>query len=398
MLKRMWNGDLTSEDRKKINTRVIGYQGLKLPTTFKGTNFTFIKRKRYLNCIHFTHSLNIFYYCAYKGEACYACPTNKERNSIQKAIFRQHIQATHPSVTTNDLPPSHTLIIEAHITSSNSKKIQQKVDKNLRNQIITTCGDADVMVGTKHIDPALCVYHGAHLICIDNKHLNSKNPRGNGTLCRVLGVKLKKSAPTYKWKNYYGKKVWTIDAKDVEYIQCEHVNKTGYILQLEAQIQELEKIQDKHQNNDKLDELKEKLSKIKDSQKFNLEPEKFSPEVNLKLFQTSFKKQAMRCKMTQIPANSNDGTTGHKLQGMSKDVIIVTSWPTGGLSKIFKNWEYVVLSRVRTLSGLYLVDPIDMEKSFNPSSQLKSYIDKIKQKEKDILDQRQKAMSLISWT
>ena len=97
------------------------------------------------------------------------------------------------------------------------------------------------MVGTKHIDPALCVYHGAHLICIDNKHLNSKIPRGNGTLCRVLGVKLKKSAPTYKWKNYYGKKVWTINAKDVEYIQCEHVNKTGYILQLEAQIQELEK-------------------------------------------------------------------------------------------------------------------------------------------------------------
>jgi len=86
--------------------------------------------------------------------------------------------------------------------------------------------------------------------------------------------------------------------------------------------------------------------------------------------------------MTQIPANSNDGTTGHKLQGMSKDVIIVTSWPTGGLSKI-KNSEYVVLSRVRTLSGLYLVDPIDMEKLFHPSYQLRSYIDKIKQKEID---------------
>ena len=86
--------------------------------------------------------------------------------------------------------------------------------------------------------------------------------------------------------------------------------------------------------------------------------------------------------MYEYISNSNDGTTGHKLQGMSKDVIIVSSWPTGGLSKIFKNWEYVVLSRVRTLSGLYLVDPIDMEKLFNPSSQLKSYIDKIKQKKK----------------
>ena len=126
-------------------------------------------------------------------------------------------------------------------------------------------------------------------------------------------------------------KMWNIYS-----VQCEHVNKTGYILQLEAQIQELDKVQDKHKNNDKLDELKEKLSKTKDSRKFNLEPENFSPEVNVKHFQTSFKKQAMRCKMTQIPANSNDGTTGHKLQGMSKDVIIVTSWPTGGLSKISK--------------------------------------------------------------
>ena len=67
---------------------------------------------------------------------------------------------------------------------------------------------------------------------------------------------------------------------------------------------------------------------------------------------------------------------------MSKDVIIVTSWPTGGLSKIFKNWEYVVLSRVCTLSGLYLVDPIDMEKSFNPSSQLNLTLTKSSKKKK----------------
>jgi len=39
MLKRMWNGDLTNEDRKQINTRVIGYQGLKLQTIFEGKQF-----------------------------------------------------------------------------------------------------------------------------------------------------------------------------------------------------------------------------------------------------------------------------------------------------------------------------------------------------------------------
>ncbi len=38
-------------------------------------------------------------------------------------------------------------------------------------------------MGTKHIDPALCIYLGAYLMCIDNKHLTDKVPRGNGTLC-----------------------------------------------------------------------------------------------------------------------------------------------------------------------------------------------------------------------
>jgi hypothetical protein len=87
------------------------------------------------------------------------------------------------------------------------------------------------------------------------------------------------------------KKVWTVNAKDVEWIQCEHVNKPGYIVQLEAQIQELEKVHDKHQNKNKLEQLKERLSKERNSRKFNLEPENFSPEVTVKHFCTSFKKE-----------------------------------------------------------------------------------------------------------
>ncbi len=42
MLKRMWNGDLTTEDWKRINSRVIGYNGLQLPSNIEGE---FKKRK-----------------------------------------------------------------------------------------------------------------------------------------------------------------------------------------------------------------------------------------------------------------------------------------------------------------------------------------------------------------
>ncbi len=80
------------------------------------------------------------------------------------------------------------------------------------------------------------------------------------------------------------------------------------------------------------------------NQKFKLEPEQCPPKTSLKLYSNSPKKVEFRCEMKQIPANSNDATTGNKLQGMSKDVIVIMSWPTRGLAAIFKNWEYVVLS------------------------------------------------------
>ena len=89
--------------------------------------------------------------------------------------------------------------------------------------------------------------------------------------------------------------------------------------------------------------------------------------------------------MTQFPINLNDATTGHKLQGMSKDVLIITSWPKGGLYALFKNWEYVVLSRVRTIDGLYLFEPIDLEKSFKPSKEYQRFLALAKRREVNLL-------------
>ncbi len=168
------------------------------------------------------------------------------------------------------MPPEHTLIIKGNITSSISNTARQRINRHLRHRIITSCRDANVMMGSKHIDPALCIYIGAYLICIDNKHLTYKVPWGNGTLCRVLGVKLKENAQSYKYKNYYGKKVWTVNAADVEWVECEHVNKTSLLLQLESQINELKRQLDLPQNDhqpdkktikSKLDDLNNKLAK-----------------------------------------------------------------------------------------------------------------------------------------
>jgi len=56
-------------------------------------------------------------------------------------------------------------------------------------------------------------------------------------------------------------------------------------------------------------------------------------------------------RITQFGVNSNVATTGHKLQGTSKDKLIVASWNYSE-----PNWTYIVLSRVRTLKGLFLTE------------------------------------------
>ena len=65
--------------------------------------------------------------------------------------------------------------------------------------------------------------------------------------------------------------------------------------------------------------------------------------------------EVIRMQGRQIPCVVNHATTGHKLQGKSVDNIFVANWNYKG------NWVYVVLSRVRTIDGLYLQQPLQLD-------------------------------------
>ena len=49
----------------------------------------------------------------------------------------------------------------------------------------------------------------------------------------------------------------------------------------------------------------------------------------------------------------NHATTGHKLQGKTVQNIFVCNW------SYQSNWPYVVLSRVKTMKGLFLQQPLN---------------------------------------
>ena len=56
---------------------------------------------------------------------------------------------------------------------------------------------------------------------------------------------------------------------------------------------------------------------------------------------------------TQFPLISNSATTSHKLQGATVENIFVNDW------RYQSNWVYVVLSRVKTMNGLYIQTPLN---------------------------------------
>jgi hypothetical protein len=326
ILARMRMGEDTEEDRHEINKRVIGYNSLSLPDS--------------------------------APDACYACPTNKQRNGVTAAAFRKHIMQTHPNIDTNELPPDHTLMIEATITTSGQqrrgnkrqRREQKKISQAVHDTIITQLGDDDIratnyMHKNAKIEPVLRLYPGAHQMCITNDNLDEG--RGNGTLCKCINVKLKQNGRERKWKNWDGKKVWTVGINNVDWIELEHFPTQG-----------------------------------NSRRTFKLTPQTFSATINFPLSEGITVKLG-NASITQIPINANIATTGHKLQGMSKDILIINDW-----NYKCANWIYVVLSRVRTLKGLYLMKPLDLNKKFNVPQELIRFEQRMKAlKETPILNE-----------
>ena len=106
ILQKLCRGELEQADVDAINERLVGRNGVSLPKVLE-------------------------------GDSCYACSTNSQRNAITAAIFREHLQATHPDADSDEDPPRHTVIIKGFIQSA-SKKIDRALYKRIMNSVIVT--------------------------------------------------------------------------------------------------------------------------------------------------------------------------------------------------------------------------------------------------------------------
>ena len=141
-----------------------------------------------------------------------------------------------------------------------------------------------------------------------------------------------------------------------------------------------------------LEKLKKELELLKEAQCFRLSPVKSTAFVHVTLVDAVSEQKIFKgVRFTQLPINMNDATTGHKLQGMSKDQLIVVSWT------FISNWIYVVLSRVRTLKGLFLLKPLptDCLDKFQVPRDLQAFERRMHSLECHVLEQREKNMAAL---
>ena len=52
----------------------------------------------------------------------------------------------------------------------------------------------------------------------------------------MVSVKLKDDQTSYTPKNYYNKKVWTVNARDVAYVELEHYPTAERVIALEGEV------------------------------------------------------------------------------------------------------------------------------------------------------------------
>ena len=293
-LDRMHHGDLRQSDIELINTRVIR-KGFKLPS-FEDLD---------------------------SEDVTYACYTNAERNLISDNIFASILENRHPKADENFDIPSGTLIIKGNFMDP---KTNQSKSKAFHKVIHGKCGDDDVQCSNgqniQRVDPCLKLFVGCPIMVSVNDF--KKQGIVKGTTGKFRGVIMKNGkAPTVELWNGY--KVNTVDAADVEMIQCDFTKK-----------------------------------KETDTTKtFNLSTKTFEVTIKVPINNgTNFIKLS-KCKILQFPLNNDLATTGHKLQGMTKKFMIVSQF-----NYSCPNWIYVVLSRVTTIDGLFLLQPL--KASFNP--------------------------------
>ena len=259
----------------------------------------------------------------------YATPRNKERDSINTGLFNERLKHSNKDCL---------IVLAAELMIKNLKgNGSSMIPLQDLNSFYTTCGEDDCKFPSRtssRMDPVLKLYKGCPIMLTENTNVAAGI--ANGTEATVSKIVLKKDTTPFQ-----------INLDDGNYVDAVYADQ---VLEIHLQHSNIYNIIDKN---------------------FVLKPRKFTftarltPPPSLHSRSPRFNR-----KMTalQLPIISNSVTTGHKLQGSSRDNILIDSF------SYTSNWPYVVLSRVTTIKGLFLRKPLDPTKDYSWSWQLSAMV------------------------
>lgn len=272
------------------------------------------------------------------AETKFATFHNKNKCDYNDAVFLSYLKEHHSDCNKNDIPKTAIVIKQ----TPSWTKSKQLLSFGQRKTLFENCSDADVVDahGSRHCDPMLKLYYGCQMMGTSNDDV--RNGVSNGTTCVFKKVVFKEGKrPTpMKLNNLW---VYAIDSIDVD-----HLLMVWYDSRFEGRF----KVKPRHG----IFQLKFPI--VEDGIKMKV--------------QTSIN-------FYHLPLLVNHATTGHKLQGKSMDALIIAEWSR------MKNWAYVVLSRVRSLAGLYLLSPIPDDIDFLPDPRYVDMMNRLRSRKETIL-------------
>ena len=251
----------------------------------------------------------------------YATYFNNLRCMINMTQWDAHMSQYHKGCTAMNVPTSAIVII-AETQWAGSQKVPLSWDQ--RKVLFEQCPESTIKdYHSRRCDPVLCLFDGCPLMGVENEDV--EHGIANGTQCILRSVHLKPGTIP-QCIQMHGFCVNSVSVNDVEWLELEWQDSSRF------------------------------------KGRFRIQAKTWTYNVDFPVdLGGSIQKFNTKICLRQFPVVLNHATTGHKLQGKSLDQLVVAQW-----SKT-KNWAYVVLSRVRSLEGLFLMEPIPDDIDFKPS-------------------------------
>ena len=277
----------------------------------------------------------------------YASFDNRTRDRVNTEIFEKYVRDyiaknSHP-------PPDAVLIFMDELYREDAYKVKRPIRS--KRTFWENCGESDIFTGRQkpRLDPVLKLFLDCPVMLTHNGNVSAG--QANGTCAITEKIIVKPGEQPFKVQLDDGSNVKGLLASQIEQLQLRHCDSTlsppTFCLRSESYAFTA--------NWPVPENLQHSLGRRGNK---STEPIKMYGQ--------------------QFPCVLNNATTGHKLQGKTVDNIFICNW------NYTNNWVYVVLSRVKKHTGLYLHQPLDnnTERYQRPTS-LRRMMAKFKTKEAD---------------